>query len=583
MKLAIDDRPRVDIQALMHALPVSGLEPQRLASVGGLIDVPKDRRWQETLELLEPPAGQRVPFIEPVGALERILRHQGVALELAKDQAKEVVARMKADVAEEHWVNFFDDLKPESPECLPLPDFVAWLRREGNREGCQRFKDPVSEEMLVAPSILDFLEQTTEVVTTTPMFRGPDNWDDAWSLENLPALPPPKAMIEFVPGPPWSDFEFDWETQDNLFLQWREAMRPVALELEKALGEPVYYFKELGNDLDDDDVHRFLVLHWCCSFKPGSAFVRYLLKVSGAKDVEQLKAALIDPANYTHPFKMNSAFFGMETLSCRINYLPPEAHKTVGIVFLTERAREVAHSLLSQQIGAHAFIVAPKELATDTWVKNATRYCSKWTALYVYDRNLDRPIEILASVDEMFVLANEPPPDKKSGFDLMLSERCEDLLWLAISNGVDVHYYSTDRMSLYNPETCLQKRGVPERVVAKQALSAAFTRQLREIRIENDFNSSGLWDDEGKMLGYDLLDLPFPLVRRIAAWQRNYDATMNPPDMGDEAWWERHEQEAISIAMLLQAAVGASPVVKLYRQDGWLSIADIDQPEGGKR
>ena len=85
MKLSIDDRLRVDIQALMHALPVSGLEPQRLASVGGLIDVPKDRRWQETLELLEPPAGQRVPFIEPVGALERILRHQGVALELAKD------------------------------------------------------------------------------------------------------------------------------------------------------------------------------------------------------------------------------------------------------------------------------------------------------------------------------------------------------------------------------------------------------------------------------------------------------------------------------------------------------------------
>lgn len=53
--------------------------------------------------------------------------------------------------------------------------------------------------------------------------------------------------------------------------------------------------------------------------------------------------------------------------------------------------------------------------------------------------------------------------------------------------------------------------------------------------------------------------------------------------MGDEAWWERHEQEAISIAMLLQAEVGASPIVKLYRQDGWLSIADIDQPEGGKR
>ena len=164
----------------------------------------------------------------------------------------------------------------------------------------------------------------------------------------------------------------------------------------------------------------------------------------------------------------------------------------------------------------------------------------------------------------------------------MLSEQSEDLLWLALNNDVDVHYYSTDGMSLYNPDSCLQKRGVPERVSAQQVQRAAFTRQLKEIRLDSDFGSSGLWDDEGKMLGYDLLDLPFPLVRRIAAWQRDYDDTMNPPDMGDEPWWEHHEQEAISIAMVLQAAVGASPVVKLYRKDGWLSVADISQTEGGK-
>ena len=94
-------------------------------------------------------------------------------------------------------------------------------------------------------------------------------------------------------------------------------------------------------------------------------------------------------------------------------------------MFLTEQASEVAQSLLAQQIGAHAFIVAPKELATDSWVKHATRYCRDWTVLYLYDAKLDQPIEILASVDELFVLANEARP--KSGFDLMLSEQCEDL------------------------------------------------------------------------------------------------------------------------------------------------------------
>ncbi|MDR1461934.1 MAG: hypothetical protein LBI68_02180 [Azoarcus sp.] len=297
----------VDISALMRVLPVSALEPDWMASLGGFIDVPKDRGWQERIWLLEPPAGQRVPYIEPVEALEKLLRRQGVAPEDAKARALEAVTRMKEDVAGDHWVNFFDVLEPESPECLPLPDFVAWLRNERRRVNrlasdlkldAQGFKELASEEMLVpSDNIVDFFEQAAEVAASTPMFRGPENWDEAWSLENLLALPPPKAMIEFVPGPPWDNFEWgDWKTGDNPFLRWREAMCPIAQELETALGEPVYYFADLSSDIDDDDVHRFLVLHWCCTHKPESAFVRYLLKVSGARDVEELKAALIDPA-----------------------------------------------------------------------------------------------------------------------------------------------------------------------------------------------------------------------------------------------------------------------------------------------
>jgi hypothetical protein len=69
----------VDISALMRVLPVSRLEPDWVASLGGFIDVPKDRGWQERIRLLEPPAGQRVPYIEPVEALEKLLRRQGVA------------------------------------------------------------------------------------------------------------------------------------------------------------------------------------------------------------------------------------------------------------------------------------------------------------------------------------------------------------------------------------------------------------------------------------------------------------------------------------------------------------------------
>jgi hypothetical protein len=581
----------VDIAALMRVLPISGLEPEWVASIGGFIEVPKTRDWQERIWLLEPPAGTRVPYIRPVDALEKLLRRQGVSPEDAQARAREAVTRMKDDVTEDRWVNFFDDFEPESPECLPVPDFVAWLRNESRRVDqlaadlkldAQGFKELASEALLVPSDIADFFEQASEVTTCTPMFRGPDNWNEPWSLEDLPALPPPKAMIEFVPGAPWADIDDwgDWKVTDNPFLRWREAIRPVALELKKALGEPVYYFADLNSDIDDDDVHRFLVLHWCCTHKPESAYVRYLLKISGAKDVEDLKAALIDPASYTLPFKMNSSFFGLEALSCHIDYLPPEALKTVAVVFATLQARDVAQSLLAQKIGTHAFIVAPKELATDEWVKEATRYCRDWTVRYLYDDTLDEPIEILALADELCMIANEKTPG--SGFDLKLSEGAEDLLWLAFELGVDATYFHIDRMQLGNPQVSLEKHGVPERMAARKLQRAAFTRQLQEIRLDNDFGSSGLWSQDGKMLGYDDLDLPFPLVRRIAAWQRDFDDTITPPDEGGEDWWERHAQEEIEIAKALQSTLGSDLVVKLYRREGWLPVDQIAGAEGGE-
>ena len=580
----------VDIAALMRRLPVSRLEPNWVASLGGFIDVPKDRCWEEHIGLLEPPAGgQRVPYIEPVGALEKLLRSQGVAPEDAKARALDAVAWMKDEVAEEHWVNFFDSFNVESPDCLPLPDFVAWLRDERRRVNQlasdlkldrQGFKELASEETLVPSDILDFFEQAAEVTVRTPMFRGPDNWNAPWSLETLPALPPPKAMIEFVPGPPWDDLEFDWKTQDNSFLRWREAMRPVAQELERVLGEPVYYFADLDCDTDDDDVHRFLVLHWCCTHRPESAFVRYLLEISGARNVEELKAALIDPASYTQPFQMNDSFVGLETSPCcHFDYLPSETNKTVAVVFLTEAAREVAFTLLMQQIGAHAFIVAPRALATDAWVEQATCYCRGWTVRYVRDGRLDDPIDILAGVDSLHVIGNELRP--KSGLDLKLSKPVEDLLWLALELGVDATYHDVERWQLMNPDTYLQKSGVPERVAARQAQRAVFTRQLGEIRLDNEHGSSGLWSEDGSMLGYDLLDLPFPLVRRVAAWQRDYDDTVTPPlEAGDE-WWERHTEEKIGIAQELQAVLGTNTVVKLYRKQGWMSVDEVVRSEGG--
>lgn len=187
---------------------------------------------------------------------------------------------------------------------------------------------------------------------------------------------------------------------------------------------------------------------------------------------------------------------------------------------------------------------------------------------------------MLAQIDELCVIAEQRCP--KRIFDLAIPDSIEELLWLAMDLRLDAKYFFVDGSQLSNPDSTLVKRNVPQRVMANRNRREVFTRQLKEIRLSCEFCSSGLWNDKGQMLAYDLLDLPFPLVRRIAAWQIDFDETENPPATGDDAWWERHEQEEISIATALQATLGESPVVKLYRKEGWLSIAEINRSEGGE-
>jgi hypothetical protein len=588
----IIDRPQADIQALMSNLPVSGLEPARLASLGGFIKTADGRCLQETVQFLEPPAGQHVPYINPMDALEKFLRRQGAVLDDARLLAREAVAQMKADIADDCWVNFFDDLEPESPEYLRVPDFVAWLRNEEHwtmlLEGqeqitAQPWGERAMEPVLKPCHITEFIERAAEVATATPMFWGLDNWRDPWPLSLLPAIPPPLAMMEFMPVAPWADIEDsggNWTVVDGPFLRWRESMRSIARELEQTLGESVYHFADLDCETDDDAVHRFLVLHWCCSWKPQSAFVRYLLKVSGAKDVDTLKAALIDPANYIYPFALNDGFCGLETSPCcRFDYLPPEQQKTVVVLFSTPEARDAAQLLLAQKIGAHALIVAPKDLATDDWVEKATRYCRDSTVHFLFGNALEKPIEILALADEICVIANERRPNR--GFDLKLSEWAEELLWMALELGLDAKYFDVDRTELHNPEVCLEKCRVSARVAARAARRMSFKLQLTEIRLNNDLYSSGLSDREKGMIGYDLLDLPFTLIRRIAKWQRNYDDAFSLQSTRDEAWWEKHNLEELFIAKELQAALGNGIPVTLRRGDRWIAIGQIDDPQKG--
>lgn len=545
-----------DIHALLRVLPVSGLDTQCIAMISGFTDEARGEWREPRVHFFEPPAGQLEPYVDPVEALTILFRHQGTFPDVAAALATAEYTELRPCLEIVERVRFHDFLEPDSPECVPASVLIALLRKK----------------RLIADDVIDFLERAVAAVTRAPIFTGPDNWDAPSSIAELPDLPMPKAMIEFLPGTPY-DAAMDEGNRADPFPAWREEIRPVAERLGETLGEPVYYFADLDCDYDDDSGHRFLALHWWCTYRPGSLYVSFLLEASSAQDIEEFKTALISEESYQHPFKMNDAFIGLESNICRFEYIAPKARKVVGIVFFTLAARTWAESLLLQQINAEVVVVAPMTLAHEEWMRSATRNCSEWTIEYFQDGRLDGPMRILARVDELLVVADEKSTGR--GFDLKISESIENLLWRAHLLQVPTKFFLVDGAQLLTPEPSLEARGVPERVAAQDRARDSFTRRLEELRVDCDFGSSGLWNSQGQMLSYDLLSLPFPLVKRLAAWQRDFDETQDPPASSNDAWSKNHERDKREIATELQATLGAASRVKIFCDGRWTWVGDI--------
>lgn len=115
-----------DIDALMDALPVSGLEPHSIALIKGFVLRERGPSRMDYLTLLEPPANVRRHTSSLSGRYERYCRLwaiQSWPLETAQGHER-------VGVADERWVNLLT-VEPGSPECLPILDFVVWLRNHG--------------------------------------------------------------------------------------------------------------------------------------------------------------------------------------------------------------------------------------------------------------------------------------------------------------------------------------------------------------------------------------------------------------------------------------------------------------------
>lgn len=104
----------------------------------------------------------------------------GFGKDEAFSKAASVVAQIKATIDERRWVCFFDYFNPESPDCLSVPDFLAWLR----------------DAKLGRPEQIDYLDKVAGITAAALIFRGPDNQNqqEPWAIYSLrwvvlPSLP----------------------------------------------------------------------------------------------------------------------------------------------------------------------------------------------------------------------------------------------------------------------------------------------------------------------------------------------------------------------------------------------------------
>jgi hypothetical protein len=124
----------------------------------------------------------------------------------------------------------------------------------------------------------------------------------------------------------------------------------------------------------------------------------------------------------------------------------------------------------------------------------------------------------------------------------------------------------------------LKKCGAPERVAAQDKERKERTAKLTVVRLDCDWGSSGLWDERGRMISYDYIDLPLPMIRRIIDWHKEFDATLDEvtSDTGSsEAWDEKHEREKCKLALELQNSLGLNIAVQVMTEQGWKSIVSV--------
>lgn len=298
------------IEKLIPLLPYLSLEP---ATIGILLE-----GFKSSIYFDEPPNGLDAPYICPIPATQSVLETIGMTRIQAERTAKEWYLALKP--------------KLSSPTRVLVMDIFYDDEIQSERIDAWVWFEMLQTHNRIPQDLLDFIRDAIRTCQSKGIYF--DSAHPEWRLWNnsqRPVEAPTCDWIQMCPGEPWIDDSGEFERH---YHAWRTRILPIAQAITATTGEQVLYLRDLNNELDDDFLHRFLVLHWCCEVYPQSPYIQFLVEQTGAHTVEEFKSALIDPATYVKfPYQFKCRFRGLDADLRRFNYTPQNG-TTVGIVCL---------------------------------------------------------------------------------------------------------------------------------------------------------------------------------------------------------------------------------------------------------
>lgn len=437
------------------------------------------------------------------------------------------------------------DLMSEPHLFVPVSEITARLRALGAAEA----------------RIAAFLDRCADVAAGTPKFICGPFGQEPRSLRDLPATPPQEALTEFFVVLQWDlawELCTDGETPAVDKMQaWRNGRRPAVQDLERQLGCQLYHYAADGDELDDDYAHRNLCLDYFCHMLPDSPFVAFLIEGTGARDLAELRAALLSPEAYTVPFALYYLGSIEATVAEPFVWVPPIApDRVLGIAAGGPRAASVAAGLLFPLEGGRVVIACPDEK-----VYHRISSVAREGGMEVWgEPSLNDQLPFLARIDVLYIVADwadGPRWDRDAKHERSLLR----LAALAESVGVPMTWFDAFGRTPPTLQGQIEASGVLKDIANGREEARAATRTVKRIRLLPDWESSGIevvedaagCDGEGVM-GYDELDVPFALIRDLVRWHDRFNVRPTHAER-PEGFWEAFKEEQKALVIRLADAL----------------------------